>query len=128
MMRLSEARVLIDAGFAQGAYYLAGYAAECGLKACIAKRVRRYDFPDRRRTNDAHTHDVIALARIAGLADDLDAASDASATFAANWWLVTDWNEESRYDETISAQEARELYQAMANRRDGVMRWIRRHW
>jgi hypothetical protein len=37
-LRLHESKALLTAGLPQGAYYLAGYAVECALKACIAKR------------------------------------------------------------------------------------------
>jgi HEPN domain-containing protein len=33
--------VLLEAGLYAGAYYLAGYAVECALKACIAKKTAR---------------------------------------------------------------------------------------
>jgi hypothetical protein len=36
-VRIEEALVLFAQGLYDGAYYLAGYAVECGLKACIAK-------------------------------------------------------------------------------------------
>jgi len=36
-IRLTEAKALLRLGHYDGAYYLAGYAAECALKACIAK-------------------------------------------------------------------------------------------
>jgi len=36
-VRIDEAVVLLDQGKYDGAYYLAGYAVECSLKACIAK-------------------------------------------------------------------------------------------
>ena len=36
-IRLREARALARLGMNDGAYYLAGYAVECALKACIAK-------------------------------------------------------------------------------------------
>jgi len=39
----------MQAGFFDGAYYLAGYAVECAIKACIAKGTRRYEFPDKRK-------------------------------------------------------------------------------
>ena len=42
--RIREARILFAAGEYSGAYYLAGYAVECALKACIAKSVKRHDF------------------------------------------------------------------------------------
>ena len=47
--------------WADGAYYLAGYAIECALKACIAKATRRYDFPDRKKVDASHTHDLREL-------------------------------------------------------------------
>lgn len=44
-LRLAEARALLDAGLPDGAYYLAGYAVECALKACISRQTRQHDFP-----------------------------------------------------------------------------------
>jgi HEPN domain-containing protein len=38
--RLREARALLKTGNPEGAYYLAGYAIECALKACVAKKTR----------------------------------------------------------------------------------------
>lgn len=34
-LRIAEAKVLLDNNLYAGAYYLAGYAVECALKACI---------------------------------------------------------------------------------------------
>jgi HEPN domain-containing protein len=48
-VRLKEAKALLGAGLWDGAYYLAGYAVECALKACIAKQTQRYEFPDKKR-------------------------------------------------------------------------------
>jgi len=44
-LRAKEAATLAKTGNQQGAYYLAGFAVECALKACIAKKTRRHDFP-----------------------------------------------------------------------------------
>jgi len=46
-LRMKEARRLFEAGCPEGAYYLAGYAAECAFKACIAKKTERFEFPDK---------------------------------------------------------------------------------
>ena len=35
--RLEDANALLASGRFGAAYYIVGYAAECGLKACIAK-------------------------------------------------------------------------------------------
>jgi HEPN domain-containing protein len=66
-LRLIEARFLLDAGFSDGAYYLAGYAVECALKACIAKGTHQYDFPDKKLVEKSYTHDVEKLLDAAGM-------------------------------------------------------------
>jgi hypothetical protein len=45
--RIAEAKILLDAGKWSGAYYLAGYAVECGLKACIANLLKTENFPEK---------------------------------------------------------------------------------
>jgi hypothetical protein len=45
--RVAEAKILLAARKWSGAYYLVGYAVEFALKACIAKRVKAEDFPDK---------------------------------------------------------------------------------
>ena len=60
-LRLKEAKVLLDQGFQDGAYYLLGYAVECALKSCIAKQFREYDFPDKKLVLDSHTHELSKL-------------------------------------------------------------------
>jgi hypothetical protein len=60
-VRLKEAKALLEAGFPDGAYYLAGYSVECALKACIAKRTNRHDFPDKKRANESYTHNLTQL-------------------------------------------------------------------
>ena len=44
-IRINEAKGLLSLGLHDGAYYLAGYAVECALKACIAKETKRHEFP-----------------------------------------------------------------------------------
>ena len=43
--QLRDARVLMAGRRYAAAYYLAGYAIECGLKACVARQVKQYEFP-----------------------------------------------------------------------------------
>jgi hypothetical protein len=44
-VRIDEALALLGQGKFDGAYYLAGYAVECGLKACIARLTSQDDYP-----------------------------------------------------------------------------------
>ncbi len=125
-IRLEEARVLLENGKYDGAYYLCGYAVECGLKACIAKQTKQYDFPDRKTVNQSYTHDFTVLVGVAGLELDLGLKKRDRA-FQLNWGIVEQWSEESRYQKR-SERDARELYLAVTNRESGVLQWIKQHW
>jgi HEPN domain-containing protein len=125
-IRLKEASVLLEARCWDGAYYLGGYAIECALKACIAKQTERFDFPDKKRVVDSHTHDLQELVRVAQLTPQL-AEHRRQPDFDANWTIVADWWEQSRY-ERASQEGAENLLRAVSERRNGVLRWLRRYW
>ena len=126
--RLQDAKVLLASGQHVGAYYLAGYAIECALKACIARKTCRFDFPDRRTVADSHTHDLQKLVELAGLKPQLDATSSVDKAFKSNWSLITRWKVEDRYKLGILPDDAEQLYRAISARKSGMMAWIRRHW
>lgn len=126
--RLRDAKLLLGKGRHAGAYYVAGYAVECALKACIARQTRRHDFPDKKAATDSHTHDLVKLVGVAGLIQQLDAASETDKTFDLNWFVVKDWRVEDRYSLDISPEEAKDLYRAICTRKSGLMTWIRRFW
>jgi HEPN domain-containing protein len=65
--RLAEAKILLGAGRSDGAYYLAGYAVECTLKACIARGTQRHEFPDKKTVDASHTHNLRDLIKVANL-------------------------------------------------------------
>ena len=50
--RMREARILLAANEPDGAYYLGGYAVECGLKACIIKMLNATDEWQERNFSD----------------------------------------------------------------------------
>ena len=127
-LRLREAQALYRAKEFSGAYYLAGYAVECGLKACIAKKVRRYDFPDRQqRGKDPYIHDLVQLVALADLKNSADALADSDVLFQKNWDVTVLWSEQSRY-KIIEHQESKRLIDAIIEKRHGVMPWVRQHW
>jgi hypothetical protein len=126
--RISDAAALLGAGRWSGAYYLAGYALECGLKACIAMLTNQDDFPrDRRFVEECYTHNLEKLLKAAGLKPSLDADTLANPAFMGNWGVAKDWQETSRYDQKTQP-EAQTLYDAIANVPDGVLPWIRIRW
>ncbi|MDM8551715.1 HEPN domain-containing protein [Desulfobacterales bacterium HSG2] len=127
-IRVKEAKVLLDSGYFNGAYYLLGYSVECALKACIAKQVMRYDFPDKQLTTGSYTHNLNHLITTARLRDELDDEIRNDPDFQTNWTIVRDWSEQSRYIHETSEAEARSLYSACTARGKGVLSWIRRYW
>ena len=126
-VRVAEARDLLATNRWDGAYYIAGYAIECALKACIAKKTRANDFPDKKTVADSYTHDLSALIKVAGLDQQLQIEMQADAAFGVNWGTAKDWSEQSRY-ERWTEPEARSLFTAITNQQHGVLRWLRRHW
>lgn len=126
-IRIDEAKVLLDAGRFAGAYYLAGYAVECALKAVIARRVHSGDFPDKSLAESAYTHDLVRLARVAGVEGDLEAARSVNASLDVNWAIAKDWNETARYTAIRTAGEALALYGACAGR-NGILPWVKKRW
>lgn len=67
--RIREAKALLDQGLFDGAYYLAGYAVECALKACIVKKIKRSELPDKKFIQDVYTHKLGRLLGTNGAAD-----------------------------------------------------------
>lgn len=126
-LRLRDARLLLRSQRFESAYYLAGYAVECALKACIAKKIKRFDFPDKKLANASFTHDLEKLVEIAGLSAKL-AGQLASKEFGANWGTVKDWSEESRYIPFIAPKLARDLYSSIVARQNGIMTWLKQQW
>lgn len=132
-LRIKETRVLLDAGFYEGAYYLAGYAVECALKACIAKKTRAYDFPDKNLALESYKHDLLPLRKTAGLESEFLQEVDpekpgANKELKKNWLIVERWSEKSRYETKIAKQDAEDLHSAIIDPRNGVLQWLKKRW
>ena len=128
-VRIREAKALLDAQLWDGAYYLAGYAVECALKACVLARVERTGiiFEDRKFSDKCWTHDLGDLLKYAGLEMTHEADTATHPQFGLFWSVAIEWNETSRYRRT-SQSDAENLYVAIADPTDGVLRWIRQRW
>jgi len=104
-IRLREAKALLAAGLPDGAYYLAGYAIECALKACIAKATK--------------------LIGLAGL--DQNLKQQKGTPLDINVALAANWNERSRY-QRITTQQAQDLITAIEHPQDGALQWVQQSW
>jgi hypothetical protein len=125
--RIREAKTLLDAHEWSGAYYLVGYAIECGLKARITKTYRKYQLVDPKVGKGIYTHNLIQLIGFANLTSQLAADMRTDPVFAVQWGIVKDWNESSRYS-IWSESDARELYEAVKKPTHGVLRWLKQYW
>jgi HEPN domain-containing protein len=125
-VRLQEAKALLDAGFPNGAYYMAGYAVECALKACIAKRTREHDLPEK-ESQGYYVHDLRKLVGFARLTVELEQALQGDPVMEANWTIVVNWSEASRYL-AKTPQEAADLIHAIEDKAGGILPWITQRW
>jgi len=126
-IRIKEAEILLAADCYQGAYYLAGYALECTLKACIAKQVKEFDFPNKKLANESYTHNLANLLITAGLKQELSEQEKQSKAFRSNWATVIEWSEESRYECVITKQEAQNLFTAITDNESGILPWLKNY-
>jgi HEPN domain-containing protein len=126
--RIADAKALLAAKRWTAAYYLAGYAVECGLKACIIIRLMSTDeFPEKRFSEQCWTHNLVQLLAVSGLKPPFDTAASADIELLDNWEVVKDWTESSRYAATTKAK-AEELYSAITDKKHGVLTWIKGRW
>ncbi|MCT7984221.1 HEPN domain-containing protein [Laspinema sp. A4] len=126
LMRLKEVEVLINNRQYSGAYYLSGYVIECALKACIARKTQKFDFPDKKTVLDSYTHDLEKLVKVAQLENELKFHLK-NPDFNSRWLSVIQWNEESRYQKH-SKQKTIDIYQSIKDPTHGVLQWLQQHW
>jgi hypothetical protein len=125
-LRAKEAGVLAKNRNQAGAFYLAGYAVECALKACIAKEAKRHEFPPKvDYVRRVYTHNLEELLKIAQLEKQLEADAKNNPSLGINWGVVKAWNEEARYK--ASGLNGRDLYAAISGP-SGVLPWIKQRW
>ena len=129
--RIADAQALLAAQRWSAAFYLAGYAVECGLKSCILARVETtgviFEEGGRKFVQECWTHDPEDLLGLAKLkaARDSDAANN--PLLKANWQALVSWSEAARYKQWTQA-EATSLFNAINDPMNGVLQWIRQHW
>ena len=125
--RLRESKILLDAEAYPGAFYLAGYAVECALKSCIAKEFKEHEFPDKDFVNSIYSHKLDQLLRHAGLEHEPEITIASKSQLWEYWKYVRTWKESKRYEEP-TPEEAKELYWAIADPKNGVLQWLKERW
>lgn len=123
--RIREARVLYAARQYSGAYYLAGYAVECALKAAICKTIRKHHFPDK-DSSKLYTHNLKDLKTKAAFTD-WDTSVAADPQLEVNWNNILLWNESTRYSRTKSVT-ARDLIASIDGGPSSFLQWVATRW
>jgi hypothetical protein len=124
-----DAEALLASGCRSAAYYLVGYAVECGLKACVLAYVERTGviYTEKKFSEKCWTHDFQTLVKLADLETARGLAIAANRHLGLNWQRAKDWNEAARY-ERKSELDARELFNTVTDAANGVLPWIKTHW
>ncbi len=127
--RIDDVAALLAAQRWSAAYYLAGYVIECAIKACVAKQVNQYEFPDKNFAIRVFTHSFPDLLRAIGLLTVLEAdrTTPGREALNINWEIVKMWQPESRYQQKSQA-EAEAIHKAVTAPHDGLFAWIQAHW
>src|ERR1700704_3253169 len=89
--KLEDAKLLLSAGRAGNAYYLAGYAVELMLKAILSGRFRENTLPDRTLINQLYSHDLAKLTRLGLLDVALRQHEESDTDFRIRWGIVLEW-------------------------------------
>lgn len=126
LTRLGDAKLLLKSRRYGAAYYLAGYAVECSLKACLAKKTQRYQFPPKPEEvrQRYYTHDLQILAQECDLVGEI---KKGHAKLQAYWNTIKDWTEQSRYKPS-DGNRARDILLAIEDPSDGMLQCIKRYW
>ncbi|MEM6492044.1 MAG: hypothetical protein AAF684_09140 [Pseudomonadota bacterium] len=126
-MRVADAQALAAAERWDGAYYIAGYAVEFGLKAVIASGVQAGLFPGKPRFAGVWTHDFVELVRAAAIGPILTARRRTTPRFDWNWRTVAAWSEAARYRPTgaVSSPRAKSMIVAVSEAETGVLPWLK---
>jgi len=125
--RLGDAALLLSGGRYSAAYYLAGYAVELGIKACIAGQFQANTIPDKSFVNDIFSHKLDGLLKLAGLQQQFQGDSAKDNLLYASWGVASKWTETSRYamwDQFAAAS----IIQAVGDQNHGVLQWLKKHW
>jgi hypothetical protein len=105
---------------ADGAWFNAGFAIECCLKAAIMKQRRLNRWPDRNEAPELWTHDLGDLFRMLGI----DLAGLHRHPVAPSLKTVLDWRREHGYAVgKVPLRNARSMCEA-AFESDGVVEWL----
>lgn len=122
--RLKEAKILYKSRRYSGAYYLAGYAIELGIKAFYCKSVKKCTFPPKVKVvAELYKHDLNELMKACALNREFNKDAQSDNSLQSNWGTVKDWSVESRYSQ-INKSDSK----SMINSVEAILKWMQTKW
>ncbi|WP_353861254.1 hypothetical protein [Azospirillum formosense] len=106
------------------AYYEAGIALECMLKAKIMRKEGLNIWPDRSCRKDLYTHDLARLLKLAGLHDRMVAEAKKVTDIGIAWSVAKQWTVDARYARKVRLRDARDIVEAVSPTGKGLLKWI----
>ena len=130
--RILDAQALLSLERWAGAYHMAGYSLECGLKSCVLKHLEDTGiiFKDKKyldKLSKCWTHDLTILIELANLTAVFGLARQSNPILDGYWGIAKDWEEISRYEQKTKI-DAEALIEAITSEPHGVLPWIRARW
>jgi len=130
--RQKDAKALLGRKRWSAAYYFSGDVIECARKARLLRHLGESDAlygnsTYRKEIQKCWTHDLQGLMILGGLKTTFETARLGNPLLNQFWTTVSAWDETSRYQSKTETQ-AKELYEAICNKPDGVFKWIQLHW
>jgi len=116
---------LLAHGHPSGAYYLAGYAIECALKAVIAAGFRANEIPDKPRVNSIYTHNLKDLLNLADLKGPLEDDMNENSELRESWATISKWSEHARY-QVWTSDAAAIMLEAVGAADKGLLPWLQK--
>lgn len=137
--RLADAAILLTANQPDTAFYLAGYAIECALKAAVCRTLDQDDFYQPDRTNkgsryvqdrvfrEFKTHNYSDLLVLSGLSAKFERARTEDSQLEIAWTRVRsmNWSEQVRYRiDFLSVLAVSEFVESV----NTIILWISKYW
>lgn len=126
LQRLKDAELLYRARSYNAAAEMCGFALEFALKACVCRRLRINEYPEKELEGAFKKHRYEDLLLLAGLRDLVAAPGKQ----LPSWSAATSWKPERRYQPVGSTtkRDAEDMLKALRDPTQGVVPWLKRHW
>ncbi len=134
LVRLEDAKALLDKNQYDGCCYLAGYSIELALKAATCRLMERDDFFTLAKAETVRAfkiHNLRELIILAGLWQKYEDLETTEPLLYRNWTTILNnikWSEQLRYEIGCTQAQAIDMVEAIEHPTNGILKWIKNYW